>query len=158
MRQKSRCIIGVKGMHVSAFDGFSQKSFFDRIRTQLVLWLHWSLCKSVKRTKTIWRQIDLSTNDCLARQTGPLMLCGRVSARLVASVLQNNSNIKLAVSSSAPPWWQIRSSQERAVFGIARRLLCLVWKIFGCCLVGNLVAPLLNGLNDLKIWNYENTK
>jgi len=27
MRQKSRCIIGVKGMHVSAFDGFSQKSF-----------------------------------------------------------------------------------------------------------------------------------
>jgi hypothetical protein len=34
---KSHCIIGVKGMHVSAFDGFSQKSFFDRIRTQLVL-------------------------------------------------------------------------------------------------------------------------
>jgi len=27
MRQKCRCIIGVKGMHVSAFDGFSQKSF-----------------------------------------------------------------------------------------------------------------------------------
>lgn len=25
---KSHCIIGVKGMHVSAFDGFSQKSFF----------------------------------------------------------------------------------------------------------------------------------
>ena len=24
---KSHCIIGVKGMHVSAFDGFSQKSF-----------------------------------------------------------------------------------------------------------------------------------
>jgi len=27
MRQKCRCIIGVKGMHVSAFDGFSQTSF-----------------------------------------------------------------------------------------------------------------------------------
>jgi len=28
MRQKCFCIIGVKGMHVSAFDGFSQTSFF----------------------------------------------------------------------------------------------------------------------------------
>ena len=49
------CIIGVKGMHVSAFDGFSQKVFFDWIRTQLVLWMHWSLF-CVKRTKTICEQ------------------------------------------------------------------------------------------------------
>ena len=138
---KSHCIIGVKGMHVSAFDGFSQKSFFDRIRTQLVLWMHWSLflCKTNKnylRTRACPQMIvHLARQDpCWWRVESLRVFAG--------SVLQTIPTKWW----SAPPW-QIVSSQERAVFGV---FSCFFFfAAAGCCLVGNLVAPLLDGLNDL---------
>ena len=138
---KSHCIIGVKGMHVSAFDGFSQKVFFDRIRTQLVLWMHWSLflCKTNKnylRTKLVRKWLSISPDRTLAG--GGSSLCEfllAVSSKLFQLNGGQLHHDRLSVLKSA----RCLASSRVFIFLAAA----------GCCLVGNLVAPLLDGLNDL---------
>ena len=141
MCQKAIALLVLKEcMSVHLMD-FHKKVFFDRIRTQLVLWMHWSLflCKTNKnylRTRACPQMIvHLARQDpCWWRVESLRVFAG--------SVLQTIPTKWW----SAPPW-QIVSSQERAVFGV---FSCFFFfAAAGCCLVGNLVAPLLDGLNDL---------
>ena len=107
---KMRCIMGVKGMHASAFDGFSQTSFSDRIRTQLVLWMHWSLflCKTNKnylRTRVCPQMIVH-----LARQDRWWVESLRVFLSVSSKLFQLGGQLhhdRLSVLKSARCFWRL---------------------------------------------------